>query len=122
MERRIHEHLASLPADADAWKPFHEAFAAGTPWAVTLLDEWAEGVGRAWANTMNRIRPLQAVVYMGTTAESMIALPRVARRLRATMQRICMFPEHKSESFPILQAQEPNRSIYGAIAVYDKFG
>lgn len=120
MERRIRAHLPALPAEAGAWEPFHEAVAAGTPWALALLDDWAEGVGRVWANAMNRIRPLQAVVYMGTTAESLIAVPRVAQRLRATVQRICMFPEHKAESFPILQAQEPNRSIYGAIAVYDK--
>ncbi len=117
MEHRIRAHL---PGTADVWQPFHDAVMAGSPWAVALLDDWAEGVGRAWANVMNRIRPLQAVVYMGTTAESLMAVPRVAQRLRATVQKICMFPEHKSASFPILPAREPNRSIYGAIAVYDK--
>ncbi len=119
MQRRIREHLPALAADADEWTPFHAAVDAGTTWAAELLDEWAEGVGRAWANVLNRIRPMQAVAYMGTTAESLIALPRVARRLRETVQYIAQFPEHKAESFPILAAQEPNRSIYGAIAVYD---
>jgi glucokinase len=120
MERRIRAHLAALPAASSPWKTFHDAGDAGETWAVALRDEWAEGVGRAWANVMNRIRPMQAVVYMGTTAETMIATPRVGRLLRDTMQRICIFPEHKAESFPILAAQEPNRAIYGAIAVFDK--
>jgi predicted NBD/HSP70 family sugar kinase len=120
MERRIRASLPALAADADPWQPFHSAIDAGTAWATGLLDDWAEGVGRAWANVLNRIRPMQAVVYMGTTAESLIAMPRVARRLRETMQIICQFPEHKTAAFPILHAQEPNRALYGAIAVYDQ--
>jgi hypothetical protein len=44
----------------------------------------------------------------------------VAQRLRETLQYICQFPEHKVETFPIVAAQEPNRSLYGAIAVYEK--
>jgi hypothetical protein len=93
---------------------------AGTPWATALLDYWAEGVGRAWGNVLNRIRPIEAIVYMGTTAEKLLALPNVAQRLRATIQRICIFPEHQVPTFPIVAAQEPNRSLYGALAVYDK--
>jgi predicted NBD/HSP70 family sugar kinase len=119
MQRRIREHLPGLAAGADPWHPLHTAVDAGIPWAVELLDDWAEGVGRAWANVLNRVRPMQAIAYMGTTAESLIALPRVEKRLRETMRVICQFPEHKSEVFPILKAQEEDRSLYGAIAVYD---
>ena len=87
---------------------------------ISFADEWAEGVGRAWANVLNRIRPMQAIVYMGTTAESMLAQQRVQQRLRATLQQICMFPEHKRHDFPILKAREENRGMYGALIVYDK--
>ena len=107
MTRRIHERLPDLDTHSDVWQPFHEAVSAEISWAVALLNEWAEGVGRAWANVLNRVRPMQAIVYMGTTAESLIAMPRVAERLRETMQRICIFPEHQTASFPILRAQEP---------------
>ena len=117
MEQRIHEHV---PRDAEPWQRFQEAIQAEAAWALALLEDWGEGVGRAWANVLNRIRPIQAIVYMGTTAETLIAIPLVARRLRETIQRISMFPEHKSEAFPIVKAQEPNRAIYGAIAVFDK--
>jgi len=120
MERRIRGYLPTLGPDANAWRAFDEAGESGAAWAVALLDEWAEGVGRAWANVMNRIRPMQAVVYMGTTAEKLIGTPRVARRLREAVQKICIFPEHKAAAFPIVAAQEPNRAIYGALAVYDK--
>lgn len=119
MERRIRAQVATAAFDRDPWEAFDAAVDASTPWATNLLDEWAEGVGRAWANVLNRIRPIQAVVYMGTTAENLIARPRVARKLRETVRYICQFPEHKVESFPIVAAQEPNRSLYGAIAVYD---
>jgi len=117
MERCIRENL---PAGADVWAAFEADTIMEIPWAIALLDEWSEGVGRAWANVLNRIRPIQAIVYMGTTAKSLIAMPRVAQRLRATLQRIAMFPEHKAAEFPILRAEEPNRAIYGAIEVYEK--
>ena len=120
MERRIREQVANLAAGQDPWDALNSAVDAGARWATGLLDEWAEGVGRAWANVLNRIRPMQAVVYMGTTAETMIARPRVAQKLRETMRYICQFPEHKVESFPIVAAQEANRALYGAIAVYDQ--
>ena len=78
MERRIEEaprhsadsHLCEL------WDTFHRAVDDESDWALTLLDDWAEGVGRAWANMLNCIRPLQAIVYMGMTAESLLPLPR----------------------------------------------
>jgi glucokinase len=122
LERRIREQLPDLSAGMKVWPAFDAAVTAEAPWAIRLLDEWGAGVGRAWANTLNRIRPLQAIVYMGTTAESLIARPRVARKLRETIQYICQFPEHKADGFPILKAQEPYRAIYGAIAVYDAVG
>jgi predicted NBD/HSP70 family sugar kinase len=120
MERRIRAQLPALAPEQSPWRAFHAAIDNAVPWATGLLDEWAEGVGRAWANVLNRIRPMQAVAYMGTTAESLIGMPRVARRLRETLQYICQFPEHKAESFPILRATEPYRSLYGAIAVFDQ--
>jgi hypothetical protein len=57
---------------------------------------------------------------MGTTAERMLAVPQALGKVRSTIQRIAMFPEHQSNAFPILAAQEPNRSIYGAVIVYEK--
>jgi predicted NBD/HSP70 family sugar kinase len=119
LERRIRALLPELADDAKVWPALDAAIAAETPWAIGLIDEWAEGVGRAWGNVLNRIRPIQAIVYMGATAENLMARPRVARRVRETVQYISQFLEHKSETFPILKAQEPNRSLYGAIAVYN---
>ena len=63
---------------------------------------------------------MQAIVYMGTTAENLLAIPRVHQRLRATINRIAMFPEHQSPGFPILKAQEEYRAIFGAVLVYEK--
>ena len=123
MERRILDYLRArnmvFPSDLKAWDYFYKELETEATWAVALLDEWAEGVGRAWANVLNRIRPLEAIVYMGTTAEELIAIPRVKKKIHATIRRICMFPEHKRDDFPIEQATEPNRSIYGAVIVYD---
>ena len=123
IERKIRTFLpknaAEDPSDM-AWAEFWEAVDGSVQWAVEILDDWAEGVGRAWANTLNRIRPLQAIVYMGTTAENFLAKPRVTSRLRETMRMICMFPEHQSSDFPIIQAGVEHRGVYGAIIVYDK--
>jgi hypothetical protein len=63
---------------------------------------------------------MQVIVYMGTTAENLLAIPRVHQRLRATIKRIAMFPEHQSPEFPILKAQEQHRAIFGAVIVYEK--
>jgi predicted NBD/HSP70 family sugar kinase len=124
MERRIRDYIDVLqlePApDQGPWQVLGAAAEAEAPWALTLLDEWAEGVGRAWANVLNRIRQLEAIVYMGTTAESLLALPRVERRLRATLQRICMFPEHQADRFPIVPGTEPERAIHGAVILHDR--
>src|SRR6185437_615733 len=104
----------------DLWQFFYHEASTGTSWAGALLDEWAEGVGRAWGNVLNWIRPLQAIVYMGTTAEALLQSPRVQQRMRETMQRICMYPEHRRSDFPIIAAQEEHRAIYGAVIVFDK--
>jgi predicted NBD/HSP70 family sugar kinase len=122
LERQIAAAMQAAPGhlQTDVWAAFHQEVATGAPWALQLLDSWAEGVGRAWANVLNRIRPLQAIVYMGTTAENLLAIPRVQQRLRATIKRIAMFPEHQSPEFPILQAQEEHRAIFGAVIVYDR--
>ena len=110
---------SAVPA-SQCWDAFNRAVEQQKGWALALLDAWAEGVGRAWANLLNEIRPLQAIVYMGMTAESLLPIPRVQERLRETMQRICMYPEHQSPEFPILPAQEQNRALYGAVIVYHK--
>jgi hypothetical protein len=47
-------------------------------------------------------------------------MPRVRERLRATLERICMYPEHRRPDFPILPAAEKHRAIYGAIIVCNK--
>ncbi len=123
MKRRILHILearqGAAPPGADLWEFFFHEAATGTPWASALLDEWAEGVGRAWSNVLNRIRPMQAIVYMGTTAENMLAQSRVQQRLRTTLQQVCMFPEHKRAEFPIVQAREENRGMYGALIVFE---
>jgi predicted NBD/HSP70 family sugar kinase len=123
MERRIAEQLSGREAkrasSADLWIAFQQAVDGETGWALALLDDWAEGVGRAWSNLLNSIRPLQAVVYMGTTAEALLQIPRVQKRLRQTLQRICMYPEHRHPDFPIVAAEEEHRAIYGAVIVYD---
>jgi hypothetical protein len=124
MERRIAEQLSGREAkrasSAELWNAFQQAVDRETGWALALLDDWAEGVGRAWANLLNSIRPLQSVVYMGATAEALLQIPRVQERLRQTLQRICMYPEHRHPDFPILAAEEEHRAIYGAVIVYDK--
>jgi glucokinase len=126
MERRILHHLRSqdilFPSDLGdkVWEYFYKELETEEGWAVSLMEEWAEGVGRAWANVLNRIKPIEAIVYMGTTAENLI--PKVLPKIRTTMQRICMFPEHKDPErpLPLEQAKERNRSVYGAVIVYQK--
>jgi predicted NBD/HSP70 family sugar kinase len=116
-EQTCHQHLDN---GAALWAWFHAELNEQAAWAIVIADDWAEGVGRAWANTLNRIRPLQAIVYMGTTAEHLLAIPRIENRVRATIQQICMFPEHQSPSFPIVQAEFEHRSLYGAAVIYEK--
>jgi predicted NBD/HSP70 family sugar kinase len=122
LERQIAASVAALSgrSQADLWETFNKEVEAGSEWASGLLDRWAEGVGRAWANVLNRIRPMEAIVYMGTTAEQLLAIPRAHQRLRATIKRIAMFPQHQSPEFPILKAQEDHRAIFGAVIVYEK--
>lgn len=124
MERRIDEALRAAEGSAvpplERWDAFHRAVEQQSDWALALLNDWAEGVGRAWANLLNEIRSLQAIVYMGMTAESLLPMPQVQTRLREIMGRICMYPEHQSPDFPIVPAQEQNRSLYGAVIVYHK--
>jgi predicted NBD/HSP70 family sugar kinase len=124
MERRIGEHLHGSQINAipsgELWDAFHLSVRQEKAWAIALLDDWAEGVGRAWANLLNHIRPLQAIVYMGTTAEALLSNARVQQRLRETMKGICMYPEHRRPDFPILSAEEEHRAIYGAVIVFDK--
>jgi predicted NBD/HSP70 family sugar kinase len=124
MEHKIGEHLRAGDSNPltspELWNGFHLAVGQESAWALALLDDWAEGVGRAWANLLNHIRPLQAIVYMGTTAEALLPHPRVQQRLRETMKRICMYPEHRRPDFPILAAEEEHRAIYGAVIVFDK--
>ena len=123
MEKRINEKLHAAQAAAppsEPWNALHSAAEQKSEWALALLDDWAEGVGRAWANVLNQIRPMQAIVYMGMTAESLLPIPRVQERLRETMRRICMYPQHRRPDFPILPALEEHRALYGAAIVYDK--
>lgn len=127
LERRLgyeFEQICRQPVDNTTalWTWFHAELTQSAGWAIAVAEDWAEGVGRAWANTLNRIRPLQAIVYMGTTAEHLLAVPRIKDRVRATIQRICMFPEHQSPTFPILPAKFDHRSLYGAVVVYEKHG
>jgi predicted NBD/HSP70 family sugar kinase len=119
LERKIRNRIARTGAvDDDAWNYFRGEIAIGDPWALSLLDEWGEGVGRAWANVLNRIRPLQAIAYMGTTAENLLAIPRVLQKTRETMRAIAMFPEHRSEAFPIVPAEYEDRALYGAVLIH----
>jgi predicted NBD/HSP70 family sugar kinase len=121
LERRIRQRMTEAQAtENDPWDYFQKAVGHEERWAVSLLDHWAEGVGRAWANTLNRIRPMQAIAYMGTTAENLLRITRVQTKLRLTIRRIAMFSEHKSDEFPILQATFANRSLYGAAVVYEQ--
>jgi predicted NBD/HSP70 family sugar kinase len=125
LERRFRQQLEQTNDRSerdvtDLWAWFYAELNDQAAWAISLVEDWAEGVGRAWANTLNRIRPLQAIVYMGTTAEMLLAIPRVKDRVRSTIQQICMFPDHQSLTFPILQAQFEHRSLYGAVIVYEK--
>jgi len=118
MERRILHRLREegvlSPSSLKVWDYFYKALETGDRWAVSLLEEWAEGVGRAWANVLNRISRIEVIAYMGETAEHLI--PRAEERIRAVMRRICMFPWHKD--LPILKAQKPHRAIHGAVIIW----
>jgi hypothetical protein len=116
-EQTSHQHLDN---GAALWAWFHAELNEQAAWANAVANDWAEGVGRAWANTLNRIRPLQAIVYMGTTAEHLLAIPRIKDRVRETIRQICMFPEHQSPTFPILPAEFEHRSLFGAVVVYGR--
>lgn len=131
MVRRIRQHLDAqgilFPSDLDAkiWEYFAKELETEAAWAVSLIDEWGEAVGRAWANVLNRIQPIQRIAYMGPTANALI--PKAMDRIRATMRRVCMFSHHKDptqlEILPAEASLGSNRSIYGAAVVYqDKLG
>lgn len=121
LENKIRKRITRTGESAvDAWDYFQDEIEIADPWALALVDEWAEGVGRAWANTLNRIRPLEAIVYMGTTAENLLAQPRVAERLRQTIQTIAMFPEHQAPEFPIVPAEYADRALYGAALIHQR--
>src|SRR4029079_4894764 len=66
MEQRIGKHLrgrdVSPRSTRQLWDAFHFAVDQEHEWALALLDDWVEGVGRAWGNVLNLIRPLQAIV------------------------------------------------------------
>jgi predicted NBD/HSP70 family sugar kinase len=122
LENKIRKRIARTgEPGSDAWAYLRGEIEIADPWALALLDEWAEGVGRAWANTLNRIRPLEGIVYMGTTAENLLADPRVAERLRQTIQTIAMFPEHQDPEFPIVPAEYADRALYGAALIHQKW-
>jgi hypothetical protein len=57
---------------------------------------------------------------MGTTADNLLAQPRVVERLRQTIQTIAMFPEHQDPEFPIVPAEYADRTLYGAASIYHK--
>ena len=121
LEAKIRKRLQRTGESRDdAWAYFNAEVESEDPWAISILDEWAEGVGRAWGNTLNRIRPVQAIVYMGTTAENLMSLPRVAAGVRKTIQTIAMFPEHRDAGFPILPAEFPERALYGAAVIFER--
>lgn len=121
LERRIRDRIHEMNAkEVDSWAYFQKEVDQASEWASALLEDWAEGVGRAWANTLNCIRPLQAIVYMGTTAENLLSLPQVQKTLRETIQSIVMFPEHRRPDFPIQQATFEHRSLYGAAIIYEQ--
>jgi glucokinase len=103
----------------DVWQYLDENLESDNPWALALVNDWGEGVGRAWANVLNRLRQLEAIVYMGTTAENLLAKPRIVQRLRATISEIAMFPAHR-DPFPIRPATYTDRSLYGAVVVYQE--
>jgi glucokinase len=119
LERKIRNRIVRTgETHDDTWKYFQREIEIGDPWALSLLDEWGEGVGRAWANVLNRIRPLQAIVYMGTTAENLLAIPRVLQRTRETIRAIAMFPEHQSKAFQLVPAEYEDRALYGAVLIH----
>jgi predicted NBD/HSP70 family sugar kinase len=122
LERKIRKRIDRTgAADQDPWEYFGGEVAIDDPWALSVLEDWGEGVGRAWANVLNRIRPLEAIVYMGTTAENLLALPSVQEKVRATIRTIAMFPEHQADTFPILPAEYADRSLFGAVVVHRRF-
>lgn len=119
LERKIRKRITRTGADEeDAWSYFRGEVAISDPWALSILDDWGEGVGRAWANVLNRIRPLEAIVYMGATAENFLAIPSVMEKVRQTIRTVAMFPKHQAAAFPILPAEYEDRSLYGAVLVY----
>jgi glucokinase len=126
MERQILSHLEGerilFPRDFPSsrlWAYFDKELETGAEWATLLLEGWAEGVGRAWANVLNRVRPIQGIVYMGPTAEELIP-HRAEPLIRSTLKRICMFPEHASGKFQILRATCKDRSLVGATLIYQE--
>ena len=125
MERQILSHLESeqilFPRDFPAdrlWAYFDKELETRATWATLLLEGWAESVGRAWANVLNRVHPIRHIVYMGTTAESLV--PKAEPLIRSTMKRICMFPEHARGEFQILPATRKDRCLVGAALTYQE--
>ncbi|MBC8230123.1 ROK family protein, partial [bacterium] len=68
--RRVRRIMAQrgtpISDDVDAGQFLTEETTKGTDWAVQLYREVGEGIGRAWANVLNRIPLIEKIVYMGS--------------------------------------------------------
>ena len=117
--RRVRRILAQLGTpisdDIDAGQFLTEEAKKGTHWAVQLYCEVGEGIGRAWANVLNRIPLIEKIIYMGSFG--IYGMPFMKETILNTIRRITMFPDEHWD-IPIVPSEAENGPLYGAVRVY----
>jgi predicted NBD/HSP70 family sugar kinase len=101
--------------DIDAAKFLTKKAEKGVDWAVQLYREVGEGIGRAWANVLNRIPLIEKIVYMGSFGIHGMQFMKEA--IVNTIRRITMFPD-EHWNIPIVPSEAENGPLYGAVRVY----
>jgi predicted NBD/HSP70 family sugar kinase len=101
--------------DIDAAKFLTKKAEKGVDWAVQLYREVGEGIGRAWANVLNRIPLIEKIVYMGSFG--IHGMPFMKEAIVNTIRRITMFPD-EHWNIPIVPSEAENGPLYGAVRVY----
>jgi len=117
--RRVRRIMAQrgtpISDDVDAGQFLTEEAEKGTYWAVQLYREVGEGIGRAWANVLNRIPLIEKIIYMGSFGVH--GMPFMKETIVNTIRRITMFPDEHWD-IPIVPSEAENGPLYGAVRVY----
>lgn len=97
LEKRIVRHIQSgADAEANLGELFDNAYRAATPWAISLGQEVAEGMG-AFLGLVQSIAATRNIVWKGSFAQN--ALPYLESQIREAMPRYMINPEWGTKEY-----------------------